>query len=149
MKRDNVLTKEVSYQHHGLDGAYGGFIEVRGHAEGLMSRGDVEFSRLLPFFRGGCGYELGSHSKHREDHCYKRPIAAILFRLWESPEVFVVGVEGLPVYHGVDGIDAFEVAVEEDVGLDFLWEDGDGFWEASLACPVVCKWVLGSDAEYV
>lgn len=61
--------------------------------------------------------------------------------------MFVVGVEGLSVDHGIDRVDAFEISLEKDVSLHFFGEHGDGFGESALTGPVVCEGVLGADSE--
>lgn len=103
----------------------------------------------MPLAGGGRGDELRAHGQHREDERDEGGIRAVFFSGWQGPEVLVVGVEGLAVQHGIHGIDAFEVALEEDVGLEFFGQHGDYFWEAALTRPVVCEGVFGADAEDV
>lgn len=63
--------------------------------------------------------------------------------------MLVVGVEGLPVDHGVDWVDAFEVSFEENICLEFLGEDGYHFWKTSLTSPIVGERVLRTDTKDV
>lgn len=61
--------------------------------------------------------------------------------------MLIVGVEGLPMEHGVDGVDALEVTTDENVGLQFIGEHRDDLWQAALAGPVIGERVLRTDTK--
>jgi hypothetical protein len=47
----------------------------------------------------------------------------------------------------IDAVDGLEIAFEQYVSLDLLGQDGDDFCQSTLACPIVGKWMFGTDSK--
>lgn len=149
VRRVVVVDEEVGDEHHGLDGPQGGAAQVRAHPQRLVARRGVKLGRFLALPRGRRRHKLRPQSQHDEDESHKGGFCLVLLWQAQGPKVLVVGVKGLAVEHGVDGVDALKVPGEEDVGLQLVGEDGDHLGQTALTGPVVGKGVFGSNAKEV
>jgi hypothetical protein len=144
-----VIDKKVCDEHHRLDGSYGSSAQVRAHTQRLVTGGRIEFGCLLSLPGRGRRHKLGAQRQHYKHQGHKSGIRSILLGPGQRPEVLVVGIEGLPMEHGIYRVDALEVAVEQNIGLQLVRKYRYYLWQSALASPVVGEWMFRSDAENI
>lgn len=123
-----IVNQKVRHQHHGLDARDARHAHITAHPQRLVGRARIKLGRLL-FFPGTqiALHKLRAQSQHHKYQRDKGRVALVFLLQRHGPEVLVVREEGLSVDHGVDGVDAFKVPVENKVDLHFGGENIDHF----------------------
>lgn len=145
-----IVNQKVRHQHHGLNTRNARHAHITPHPQRLVRRARIKLGSLLALPRAEFTlHKLRAQRQHHKDQRNKRRIALVFLLQAQSPKVLVVREKRLAVDHGIHGVDAFKVSVENEVDLHFGWEDVDDFGQAAVAGPVVGKRVFGADAEDV
>lgn len=107
-----IVDQKVRHQHHGLDARDARHAHITAHPQRLVRSARIKLSRLLCFPRAQVAFhKLRAQSQHHKHQRDERRVALVFLLQRHGPEVLVVREEGLPVDHGIHGVDAFKVSM--------------------------------------